>query len=90
MPKIGESHLNMINTLENPIVAIISPFGTNQTFELDSSSNHVIQNLKAGYEYCLNVQFQNKSKIGNDEVGLCFNATSKHVSKQIHNLMVIL
>ena len=80
IPKIGESHLNLMNTLDFPIAVKVTQAGSNQTFELDSSNNHVMYNLLAGHEYCLNVEILNKSNLENDEVGLCFNATSKHVN----------
>jgi hypothetical protein len=82
IPNAGESYLNLINTLECSIVASITQTGFNQTFELNASSNHVLYNLQAGQEYYLNVQAKNRScsAINNNEVGLSFNATSKHVS----------
>jgi hypothetical protein len=71
-----------MNTLECPIIASLTQTGFNQTFELSSSSNCVLYNLQAGQEYYLNVQIKNNScsAINNNEVGLSFNATSKHVS----------
>ena len=80
MPEVGESHLNLMNTLEFPIIAKINQAGSNQTFELDSSSNHVLYNLQAGQEYYLAVQILNKSNFSNDEIVLKFNATNMHVS----------
>ena len=69
-----------MNTLDYPIVAKITQTGFSQTFELDSSSNHIVYNLQAGQECYLNIQILNKSNFSKDEIGVRFNASSKHVS----------
>jgi hypothetical protein len=71
-----------MNTLECPIIASITQTEIKQTFELNSSSNHVLYNMQAGQEFYLNVLIKNEScsTMRNKEVGLSFNATSKHAS----------
>ena len=80
---MGESHLNLINTLNCPLVARMNISGVETMVKVNGSSNYIFYDLKSDQEFNLMVQIMDKQCLHTDvEEGhnYSFTTIDEHVS----------
>ena len=82
MPAAGESHLHLMNSLDCPLTAAINGSEFSRIVELNSSSNHIFNDLKSGLDYDLDIQVSDENCFDVNlvsEKSFSFKAANAHV-----------
>ena len=81
VPTSGESHLNLMNTLDFNLSVKINSTGFYQSDELNPNSNLILHNLRSGQEYILTIQMKKETNSNEKSCSqvFVFNATSEKV-----------